>query len=301
MLSSCEISILICTYKRPSLEECLLSIMKDMPESCRILTIIVVDNDPRASARVIVESLPDNPDISIFYHQNSTKNISTLRNLCLDQARGDFVAFIDDDETADPGWLDSLLHGIEEEEADAAIGRVMAGYDPAGNAWIAAGDPLSRPSPPRGTRLVTGATNNALVRLATLRRLNVRFDEQWGRTGGEDSAFFRELHARGGKIVSVPDAIVRETVPASRLTWAWLCQRALRNGALYACQAHGREHLLGRLILASRWLAAVILSALWLVITRPFSPSRSVHAFMRIFLNLGKLKILAGYKPSSWI
>jgi succinoglycan biosynthesis protein ExoM len=85
-----------------------------------------------------------------------------------------------------------------------------------------------------GTRITNlGAhTCNAFVRRAALR--DARFDPSFGRSGGEDTALFRRLVARGARFEWVDDAIAHEFVPALRHRPGWLAQRAFRGGVVHA-------------------------------------------------------------------
>jgi succinoglycan biosynthesis protein ExoM len=62
----------------------------------------------------------------------------------------------------------------------------------------------------------------------------LRFRQELGRTGGEDTVFFAALHRAGGKITYAPEAIVTEAVPATRAAFWWLLKCRFRSG-----QTHG--------------------------------------------------------------
>ena len=55
-------------------------------------------------------------------------NISIARNACLEHSRGELLVFIDDDETATPEWLASLVAKMDESGADVVLGPVKAIY-----------------------------------------------------------------------------------------------------------------------------------------------------------------------------
>ena len=70
------------------------------------------------------------------------------------------------------------------------------------------------------------ATNNWLADLNFLRSERLRFDEQLGLTGGEDTRLFLEAKARGAKTGWSPGAIVFELLPAERLTFEYQYRRS---------------------------------------------------------------------------
>ena len=70
------------------------------------------------------------------------------------------------------------------------------------------------------------ATNNWLGDLNFLRSEKLRFDEQLGLSGGEDTMLFLEAKARGAKTGWAPGAIVFEMLPAERLTFEYQYRRS---------------------------------------------------------------------------
>lgn len=60
----------------------------------------------------------------LTYAQCQAQNISRSRNIGLSLATGDIVAFIDDDATPEPGWLDSILDGFHADDIGAVGGFV---------------------------------------------------------------------------------------------------------------------------------------------------------------------------------
>ena len=113
-------SICIATYCRPALLRQLLSSLCDqqLPENVEI-EIIVVDNDVEESARSIVASFKGRSMFPLGYHVQIEKNISLTRNVSVQKAQGDYLLFIDDDETAEPYWVITLLKALVNYNADA--------------------------------------------------------------------------------------------------------------------------------------------------------------------------------------
>jgi succinoglycan biosynthesis protein ExoM len=71
----------------------------------------------------------------------------------------------------------------------------------------------------------------------------LRFREELGRSGGEDSVFFAEAYAAGARLACAPAAIVTEPVTPARATVRWLLQRRFRAGQTHTLLATGRLDL----------------------------------------------------------
>lgn len=230
-----HIDIGICTYRRLELEQTLHSLgAVTVPEGAKI-RIIVADNDATPSARERVDALRTAVRHEIVYVHCPSANISIARNACLDNATGDFLAFIDDDETASPDWIVRLIETAKTDAADAVLGPVRAIYREDAPRWMKRGDFHSTFPVWVGGRIITGYTCNVLLRLAAPSLAGRRFNLALGRSGGEDTEFFTHMHRMGGKIAYAPQAWVDDPVPANRATFSWLAKRKFRFG-----QTHGR-------------------------------------------------------------
>lgn len=230
-----RIDIGICTYRRAELEQTLRSLADlSVPDDVTV-RIIVADNDDVPSAQALVESLRPVVPHDIAYVHCPASNISIARNACLDNARGDFLAFIDDDETASEDWIVRLVETAQATGADAVLGPVKAVYGTDAPRWMRRGDFHSTFPVWVGDRIITGYTCNALLRLAAPSLAGRRFDLALGRSGGEDTEFFTHVHRMGGRIAYAPAAWVKEPVTARRAAFSWLAKRKFRFG-----QTHGR-------------------------------------------------------------
>ncbi|MBN9222041.1 MAG: glycosyltransferase family 2 protein [Mesorhizobium sp.] len=234
-----SIDIGVCTFRRPELADTLRSLAAlDMPQGFDV-GVIVADNDDTPSAQALVESLSRELALPIRYRHAPARNISVARNACLDASEADFLAFIDDDETATAGWLRELVATAETSGAAAVLGPVRALYRADAPDWMRRGDFHSTlPVWVRG-EIRTGYTCNVLLRLGSESLRGRRFSLARGQTGGEDTEFFDQMHRMGGRIAFAPDAWVDEVVPRARAAFDWLGRRRFRVG-----QTHGR--LLGQ-------------------------------------------------------
>jgi succinoglycan biosynthesis protein ExoM len=203
--------------------------------------VIVADNDGTPSAETAVAAARSELGLDVTYVHAPARNISVARNACLDAARADLLAFIDDDETAAPDWLASLLRRMKATGADVVLGPVRAQYGPDAPAWLVAGDFHSfGPAFRANGDIDTGYSSNVLIRRAAIG--GIRFDPALGRTGGEDTLFFSQIHAAGARLDYAEDALVFERTPPARAKLSWLIQRSYRSGQTHARMLRSTGH-----------------------------------------------------------
>jgi len=229
-----RVAILIATYRRPTGLARLLESLGDLRfEKSRDVDvrIVVVDNDAEGSAREVVAVLAEKLPWPVEYGVEPVRGIPFARNRSVRMAGDvDFVAFIDDDEVADPLWLDELLSAQIEYGAGIVHGPVINRYEPGTPEWyIKSGvSQLKRFS--TGSEPHWVCTNNVLVKLDPLRKLDGPFDEFFAMTGGSDVDLFMRLRNLGVRNVWVDEAVVTEYFPASRATLGWVARRQYRVG-----------------------------------------------------------------------
>jgi glycosyltransferase involved in cell wall biosynthesis len=115
-------TVIVCTRDRPaSLRRTLGSLLEgDYPN----YEILVVDNDPaKPATRSVVADLGGN----VRYSAEPLPGLSRARNRGVREARGEVLAFIDDDVIADRGWLRNVVLGFTRA---ASVGCVT-GFVPA--------------------------------------------------------------------------------------------------------------------------------------------------------------------------
>ncbi len=203
------------------------------PERMGVVSVIVVDNDRAGSGGEVVESLRDRVGLPITYLVEPDRNIARARNRGVVEALrrdADFVAFIDDDEVADPLWLERLLDAQSRYGADAVLGRVEPRLPPETPAWVRGGGFFELPRYATGTPLKLAQTSNVLVRATLLAGGEAPFDPAFGVSGGSDSLFFTRWERVGARFVFADDAIVEERIHPTRIRLAWILRRSFRIG-----------------------------------------------------------------------
>lgn len=225
--SSVVIGVL--TYKRPERLKALLPLLiQQAADSPMPASVLVVDNDPEATACSVVESLASD---AVTYVSEPEPGIAAARSRALLEAQGARVlVFIDDDESPSANWLGSLLDTYHQTGAAAVVGPVVSEFEVKPEEWITSGGFFRRRRLPTGTEMTVAYTGNLLLDLEQISRLGVDFHPRFGLTGGEDTLFTRQIVRRGGRIVYCNEAVVTDFVPGDRSTRKWVLQRAFRSG-----------------------------------------------------------------------
>ncbi len=232
-----EVSICICTYKRPALLLQLLESLAKQTFSLTSFEVIVVDNDKSATARqVIMQTAQLYPTLTVRYAVEPTQGIAYARNKSVALASGELIAFIDDDEWAVKHWLSDMVESLIKQEVDAVLGPVIPHYPEGTHPWVIKSRFFERPRFSTGTFISSNTcrTGNALVKTSWLKsRQPQPFDERLAQSGGEDHDFFKWLEAQGGKFMWCDTAEVREEVPLGRQSLGYMLERGFRVSTNY--------------------------------------------------------------------
>ena len=228
------VAICVLTLHRPlglsNLLDALANI--DDPGASYAVSLVVVDNDAGQSAKATVSDYQnDRYRWPLSYVCEPVRGIPFARNRALAAAAGsEFIVFVDDDEVPDRGWLHELLRVQRETGADVVEGRVDSVFASPPAKWITNSGLFVRPRRRTGEELAAATTSNVLFNAAIVPANEPAFDERMRFTGGSDTHFFMSARLAGHRIVWADDAIVTETVPATRATLGWLLRREYRRG-----------------------------------------------------------------------
>lgn len=117
------VSIIVCTYNRAGfLDKCLKSLQV---QTYNKHEIIVVNGPSTDDTDNILKIYPE-----IFVVRQEENGLSSARNLGICAAKGDIIAFIDDDAIADRSWLAYLVQGYSDESVGGVGGYAVnpSGY-----------------------------------------------------------------------------------------------------------------------------------------------------------------------------
>jgi len=272
-----EVTICICTFRRPQMLTALLEALASQRDLHILWEVVVVDNDAAESAsHTIARARARHTHLIIRDAVEPVQSIAEVRNRAVSISRGRWIAFIDDDEVPEEGWLSHLILAAGRYHADGVFGPVLPVL-PNGTAdWIRRGQFFDRPRHASGTVVPVGElrTGNCLISRAVLGSVEGPFDLAFGLSGGEDSSLLAVLRDRGARFLWCDEARVREQVPLERVSLSYLLRRALADGMTHARgQIRVRRGASGW-VLALKGLAQLVLGLL----AAPFMALRGRHA-----------------------
>jgi glycosyltransferase involved in cell wall biosynthesis len=228
-----NVCIAVPTFRRPQLlRELLVSLCRQEGVTEHRVEIVVFDNDRAGTAREVVSGFEFEAPVPLYYVKVDEPGLSMVRNAALAFARErfEFLAMIDDDETAGRRWLLELLRVQQATGADAVFGRVDRDLPADAPRWIRAGKFLKAPTFADGAPIIHGSTSNCLLKLTSPAAAGLQFDVRLNEAGGEDELFFGQLRLGGGRLVYAAQAIVHDRVQPQRLSARYILFRSFRNG-----------------------------------------------------------------------
>lgn len=288
------ITVIVCTFNRcESLNRALQSVACSQVPDSVAWEVLVVDNNSADRTAQVVEEVGRQWPNRFRYLFERQQGKSHALNRGIREARGDVVAFMDDDVTVEPTWLWNLTRGLHDSTFIGSGGRILPeAFSPP--RWLPieeryalaplavfdlGPDAAELHEPPFGT-------NMAFRRVAFEKYGGFRPDlgpQPGNEVRNEDTEFGRRVLGAGERLRYEGSAVVYHAVSEDRLrkkyflTWSFDKGRAdireqgvpLDEGWLVAGVP---VHLLPRLAISSlRWLFTVQPS-------RRFSRKRSVWA-----------------------
>jgi glycosyltransferase involved in cell wall biosynthesis len=223
------------------------------------LELLIVDNDQTPSARDVAAALAREAPYAVRYVHEPAAGVANARNAGMNASGGALVAFLDDDEEAQPGWLAALIDAQARFAADVVFGPVRARAD-----WGTVGHRayferfFSRFGPETSGPLDHyHGCGDSLVRRAALPDPRRPFSAIRNHIGGEDDLLFGAMQAGGARFAWSAEAWVWEDPAPERLTLRYTALRAFAfgQGASAHCAAAGDR--LG----VARWMVLGVVQA----------------------------------------
>lgn len=295
-MSPPHISAIICTHNRDdylgaAIDSLLVQDFSDYE-------VIVVDNASTDTTRAVVEARSSHPHL--HYVHEEKLGLSVARNAGAKAARGQILAYLDDDAEASVGWLSALARIYEADEKVAiAGGKVTLIWPPGRTAprWLSTNLSGSLGAYDLGDEIVyitqPGLTPRGLnysIRADFLERIG-GFDPNLGRVGknllsNEELYMTEKALQMGFKVAYLPDALVAHNVAPGRLAPTWFMSRSWWQG-ISECY---REQIAGKAGWRQlRWGGERFLRGTYKAVKYLPDPAQSFENFLYAYGQVGYL------------
>ncbi len=268
-----KLSLVIATYNRADQLMITLRSVAAQKADKAIWECIVVDNNSTDHTRSNIDNFANaNSHLNIRYCLEVNQGLSHARNAGIANAKGEIIAFIDDDEHIVPDFIDAYIELFDKyPTAMSAGGKIIAEYPSGRPEWMSkyAEEPIANPMDfgeeikpfPKGR--IPGGGNMAM-RKEVFETIG-NFDITLGRTGkklsgGEESDLFERMNAKGMKCYYVPKAVMYHIIPESKLNRTYFTRLAFNNGIGQWTRAALRGKKLSLIVKeACKWIATFLL------------------------------------------
>ena len=248
MNSAFKATIAICTYNRVDLLKlCVNSISQlDFPKKDPMaigFEVLVVDNNSTDDTAAYCKSLPGlYPELNFRYILEPNQGIAFARTRSAMEAKGEILAFIDDDCLAESNWLKEIVNFYDKNpSAMSTGGKIVPKYLTPVADWfgkyfwglVANYDLGPEVFQMKGTRYPSGA--NMHFRKIAFEKYGY-FDGNLGRSGkslmaGEEKAMYLKLLRGNEKIYYLPHVIVHHHVEGNKFDKAYVRRHSMGIGA----------------------------------------------------------------------
>lgn len=305
-----KVSVCAATYKRPEMLQELLESLNRLKFS-RIpkprIEVIIVDNDAAGSAQSTVEAIRPSFQWPLKYFVEINPGVTYARNRCLSEAAtdSDFIAMLDDDETATPQWLEELLLSQKRFNAEIITGPVLTIFKEGQQVpdWMKTGDFHSYPRYETGQEMETAFTGNVMfsTKLArTLKEDGQIFDHRFAQNGAEDAYLFSCLRKQGYKIVWADGAVIYEPCAENRLSLSWILNRGFWSWSVHSLiESELNPSLKIQSIRMIKGLGLIFIGMMSVGPSFLLGKAMMARSLLRIYRGMGTLSGLLG-RQGSW-
>lgn len=265
----CIITLALCTHNHADRLPCTLEALHLLKIPSNSWEIVVVDNASSDETPQLLTKTDWHPkDVSVRIVREEKLGLSHARNCAIREARGDYIVFIDDDETPDPSWLSAYERAINAYAPDALGGRIEVMFEHGERvAWLQ--DELlgflGRLNHGEGRWLSEPATpiygGNFAFRRSVFSEIG-GFDTELGRKGtanigGEDTEIYRRLLKGGYKVRWVPEAVIYHRIQVDKLKRGYFLGLHYRQGWMEGARKREKAVRLPPIYLLSQLMRAV--------------------------------------------
>ncbi|MGB0383263.1 MAG: glycosyltransferase family 2 protein [Ardenticatenaceae bacterium] len=254
------ISVVICTYNRADLLANALETVCEQTLSASEYEVIVVDNNSSDETASVTHAFAARYP-NLRYAFEPQQGLSHARNRGWQEAKGDYVGYIDDDCKVPAGWLAVAKALIERLAPDVFGGPYFAFYKTPKPAWFK--DEYASYEPYPNATFIEGLPDalhggNLFLRRELIKKVG-GFNPALGMSGekmayGEETALLRQLHATRPnlRLYYEPKLLLYHLVRPEKMSLRWIMYNRFMSGRYNYRVQSGKPSQSGRIRLLLR-------------------------------------------------
>ncbi|MBI3812637.1 MAG: glycosyltransferase family 2 protein [Nitrospirae bacterium] len=284
-----KISAIICTYNREPLLVCALDSILSQSFPSDQFEVLVVDNNSNDGTPETVRQKAETAKPAVRYLFEERQGKSYALNRAIREAKGEYLAFTDDDVRLAPDWLERILQRFEMYRPDLIGGRVVPDWNGQWPDWfhpeyrgvVAYYYPYTEPIFLELDRHTLPCGANMAARADVFRKYGMFREDLSDGTlhRSEDYELFRRILKDGGRVLYAPDIVVYHIVQPDRLTRRyvrqWWMTQGMANSRMRLDEDPGVPKILG----VPRWMYRRALDDLVRMVARFVINPRCREAF----------------------
>lgn len=293
------VSVVIPTFRRP--ERAVKAARSILAQDYNAaFELVLVDNDPDGSALEVLQALVAEASIPVRVLHQAEAGVASARNMGVANVRGDFVAFLDDDEIAPIHWLTAMMATQARVSADVVFGpvRTLLGIEVGAHQEFFDAFFAREANHAEGVIDEVYGCGCSLIR-RSLFRGETPFALSRNETGGEDDLLFEGLQNAGCVFAWSPEGWVEETPEPHRVSLDYTMRRSFAYGQGPA--THAWTSVPRKPFRTAMWMGVGVVQAL---VYAPLSfgafilrLNRRAFLYRRLMEAIGKVLWFGGLKP----
>lgn len=229
------LSLVICTYNRDKiLDPCLKALISQSQGKSNIEILVIDNNSSDETERVVQNYQKAYPELRYFLEEK--QGISNARNRGMEEAKGEWIGYIDDDAIVDENFVNESLLTINQREFDAFGGKITSYFKYGQPRWLkdnfesnVTADTSKGSIPPDQ---IYGAA--LFIKKKILKEYN-GFNSGIGMKGkkiayGEEPYLMEKIHSAGYRLGINPAIVICHLVPKKKLKMWWHIKARFATG-----------------------------------------------------------------------
>lgn len=223
-----KVSAVLCSYNRARfIIKAVDSIFAQDFDKSKLEVIVVDNNSPDNTVALLEEYKQKHPDRNFSYYVEYNQGVAFTRTRCAKEAKGEIIAYLDDDSEAQPGWLQTIVSFFDTHPEVYSVGGkitprfltdVPDWYSKYFNGLVGSFDQGRSVKQLTGERYPCGA--NMAFRKAAFELVGY-FNTLLGRSGkgllaNEEKDIYKRILATGKKVYYLPSMSVIHAVESNK-------------------------------------------------------------------------------------